>query len=142
MSTESDEVALPDGDRGAIHHVELWVADLGRAVISWGWLLEALGYQPFQVWPAGRSWRCVVVEQSPDVAGDGHDRYRPGLNHLAFHAGDRAEADDLTAAAQRHGWTLMFAHRHPHAGGPGHYAAYLENEDGFEVELVAGGAVS
>jgi hypothetical protein len=36
----------------------------------------------------------------------------------------------------------MFAHRHPHAGGPGHYAAYLENEDGFEVELVAGGAVS
>lgn len=37
------------------------------------------------------------------------------------------------------GWTLMFADRHPHAGGGGedHYAAYLENRDGFEVELVA-----
>jgi len=30
-------------------------------------------------------------------------------------------------------------HRYPHAGGPDHCAAYLENEDGFEVELVAGG---
>ena len=27
--------------------------------------------------------------------------------------------------------------RHPHAGGPEHYAAYLENGDGFEVDLVA-----
>lgn len=28
-------------------------------------------------------------------------------------------------------------HQHPHAGGPDHYAAFLESEDGFEVELVA-----
>jgi probable phosphoglycerate mutase len=31
---------------------------------------------------------------------------------------------------------LLFAERHPFAGGPGHYAAYLENADGYEVELV------
>ena len=31
----------------------------------------------------------------------------------------------------------MFRDRHPYAGGPDHYAAYLENSDGFEVELVA-----
>jgi len=31
----------------------------------------------------------------------------------------------------------MFTDRHPYAGGEGHYAAYLENADGFEVELVA-----
>jgi len=31
----------------------------------------------------------------------------------------------------------MFRDRHPHAGGPRTYAAYLENVDGFEVELVA-----
>jgi hypothetical protein len=47
--------------------------------------------------------------------------------------------DELTAAAEEHGWMLMFADRHPHAGGPEHYAAYLENGDGFEVELVATG---
>jgi hypothetical protein len=31
----------------------------------------------------------------------------------------------------------MFPERHPYAGGGQHYAAYLENDDGFEVELVA-----
>jgi hypothetical protein len=45
--------------------------------------------------------------------------------------------DALTQQATQHGWTLLFPDRHPHAGGPGHYAAYLENTDGFEVELVA-----
>jgi hypothetical protein len=33
----------------------------------------------------------------------------------------------------------MFADEHPWAGGPEHYAAYLEDRDGFEVELVASG---
>ena len=43
----------------------------------------------------------------------------------------------LAEQAPAHGWTLMFPDRHPHAGGERHYAAYLEDMDGFEVELVA-----
>jgi hypothetical protein len=31
----------------------------------------------------------------------------------------------------------MFPERSPYAGGRGHCAVYLENADGFEVELVA-----
>ena len=30
----------------------------------------------------------------------------------------------------------LFPETHPYAGGPDHYAAYLANTDGFEVELV------
>lgn len=135
-----------------IHHVELWVSDLARAVDSLGWLLGALGYTPFQDWPAGRSWRrddhYIAVEQSPALTGGDHDRRRAGLNHLAFHAGGPADVDRLAGESAAHGWRLLFADRHPHAGGPDHYAAYLENSDGFEVELVAsftpdsGGAAS
>ncbi|MCZ0980696.1 VOC family protein [Streptomyces diastatochromogenes] len=124
-----------------LHHVELWVGDLARAERSLGWLLGALGHAPFQSWEGGRSWSLgscyLVVEQSPARTSDAHDRLRPGLNHLAFHAGDRSDVDALAAEAPEHGWRLMFADRHPYAGGDGHYAAYLENEDGFEVELVA-----
>jgi catechol 2,3-dioxygenase-like lactoylglutathione lyase family enzyme len=125
-----------------LHHVELWVPDLGRAAGSLGWLLERLGWTPYQDWPAGRSWRLgetyVVVEQSPALRGDRHDRLRPGLNHLAFHVpGDRAALDALVEEAFTHGWTLLFPDRHPYAGGAEHCAAYLENADGFEVELVA-----
>ncbi|MEU6239925.1 VOC family protein [Streptomyces sp. NPDC047024] len=124
-----------------LHHVELWVPDLPRAEAEWGWLLGRLGYEPYQNWEHGRSWRLgptyVVVERSPALSGTGHDRLRPGLNHLAFHAGSPTEVDVLAAQAPEHGWQLLFPDRHPHAGGPDHYAAYLANSDGFEAELVA-----
>ena len=126
---------------GPLHHVEVWVPDLARAEGSWGWLLTALGATPFQSWEHGRSWRWddgvyVVVEQSPALTGDRHDRRAPGLNHLAFVV--PGDLDALVAAAPDHGWSLLFADRHPYAGGPEHRAAYLEDADGYEVELVAG----
>ena len=129
----------------AVHQIELWVPDLGRAERSWGWLLTRLGAEPFQACEHGRSWRWgedvgsvyVVVEQSPALAGDRHERRSPGLNHLAFRAGSPDDLAALVAEAPVHGWRLMFADRHPFAGGPDHRAAYLEDDDGYEVELVA-----
>lgn len=128
---------------GALHHVELWVRDVEASAASLGWLLERLGWTPLDTWTAGRSWRLgevyVVVEAGPDVLDEPHERRRPGLNHLALHGGSPAEVDAITTEALRHGWRLMFADRHPHADGPGTYAAYLEDGEGFEVELVAEG---
>jgi catechol 2,3-dioxygenase-like lactoylglutathione lyase family enzyme len=126
---------------GTIHHLELWVPDLPRAEASWGWLLGALGYELFQQWPEGQSWRSggtyIVLEQSPARSAFRHDRCRPGLNHLAFHVATSVDVEDLVALAPSHGWRLMFEDLHPYAGGDQHYAAYLENVDGYEVELVA-----
>ncbi len=127
--------------RGALHHVELWVPDLARATAEWGWLLTSLGYAPFQDWPDGRSWRLgptyLVVEQSPAMSGSAHQRMAPGLNHLAFHVGGRADLDAMSAAGPEHGWTELFPDRYPNAAGPDYVAAYLVNSDGFEAELVA-----
>jgi catechol 2,3-dioxygenase-like lactoylglutathione lyase family enzyme len=134
---------------GLLHHLELWVPDLARAERSWGWLLTRLGAEPFQVWEHGRSWRSgdvyVVLEESPAMTGDRHDRRSPGVNHLAFRVPEQPgpEGDDvlaldaLVAEAPAHGWTLLFPDRHPFAGGPDHRAAYLEDADGYEVELVS-----
>ena len=132
---------MTGGGRGGLHHLELWVADLEQSVPPWAWLLACLGYEPYQEWPQGRSWRLsafyVVLEHGPDVGPGGHERRRPGLNHVAFAAGGREDVDAIVARADEHGWRLLFADRHPFAGGPGHYAAYLEDAAGFEVELVA-----
>ncbi|MFY1680782.1 VOC family protein [Micromonospora sp.] len=126
---------------GGLHHVEVWVPDLAAARRSWGWLLGELGWTPYQDWPAGCSWRhgptYLVVEESPALTGRTHDRLAPGLNHLAFHAGPPHAVDRLVADAGAHGWALLFADRHPHAGGPDSYAAYLTDRQGYEVELVA-----
>lgn len=124
-----------------IHHVELWVPSLARTEASWGWLLAELGWTEFQRWPAGFSYRSgesyVVFEESPALTAREHDRLRPGLNHLAFHAGPPDQVNRLVSSAPEHGWSLLFADRHPHAGGPQTYAAYLEDRDGYEAELVA-----
>jgi len=133
--------AMAPTGTGRLHHVELWVQDLEASTVTLGWMFEQLGYTPADAWPTGRSWHgageYLVLEAGPDVEPGTHRRKRPGLNHLAFRAGDREEVERLALLAQTHGWLLMFADEHPFAGGPEHYAAYLEDAAGFEVELVA-----
>jgi hypothetical protein len=45
--------------------------------------------------------------------------------------------DGLVRDAPGHGWAPLFPDRHPFAGDPEHYAAYLEDRHGYEAELVA-----
>lgn len=124
-----------------LHHIEIWVADQEIARNTLGWLFTQLGYEISGEWSAGTSYQgageYIVLEHGPDVANAPHDRTRPGLNHLAFYAGSRQDVDQLTEAAQQHGFTVLFPDQHPFAGGHSHYAAYLESSDGFEIELVA-----
>jgi catechol 2,3-dioxygenase-like lactoylglutathione lyase family enzyme len=93
-----------------VHHIEIWVGDLDSARESWGWLLPELGWSVDQERDQGTSWRCgevyLVITRPPALSGDIHDRRLPGINHVALH------------------------------GGPDHFAAYLENEAGFKVEVV------
>ncbi|RWZ53238.1 glyoxalase [Labedella phragmitis] len=141
-----------DPHTGGLHHVELWVPDLDRASVSWGWLLRQLGWSEHERWSVGRSWilgaTYLVVEQSPAMTDSAHERTRPGLNHLAFQVGSRTRVDELSDAAPDFGWHPLFADRYPWAGGSpgdggsGHYAAYLEDADGYEVELVAAATAS
>src|SRR5439155_6334872 len=113
-------VGMDHAATGTLHHIELWVPDLVRADACWGWLLGELGYEPFQEWPDGRSWRSgptyIVVEQSPARTAFRHDRHRPGLNHLAFYVASSEQVEVLAAESVHHGWRLMFAPRHPFAG--------------------------
>lgn len=132
---------MNDDLKGALHHIELWVPNLKRAKDEWGWILCRLGYEKYQNWSNGISWRLgptyIVVEESPDLSSRDHQRTAPGLNHLAFTAGNREDVDALAGESVHHGWRPLFAEKYPNAGGTEHYAAYLVNSDGFEVELVA-----
>ncbi|CAN5494601.1 hypothetical protein BH10ACT1_BH10ACT1_35080 [soil metagenome] len=125
----------------SIHHLQLWVPDLERAEGSWGWLLTELGYELGRRWDHGCVWRqdgtAIVIEASPDmVPGMLHSRLRPGMNHVAFHVADQTAVAALVAAAPDHGWTQLPDHVH-HPMPSQLTVAYLENSDGFEVELIA-----
>jgi len=125
-----------------LHHVEIWIQDAEVARRDWGWLLARLGFAEVAQWPEGSSWQAdgayLTFTTSPNLSADAHDRRRPGLNHLAFYGGSREEVDALLADAPGHGWTPLYHDRYPHAGGPGHYAGWIENADGFKAEIVAG----
>lgn len=125
----------------SIHHLQLWVPDLRRAEASWGWLLTELGYEPARRWEHGCVWRQgttgIVIEASPDmVPGMLHSRLRPGMNHVAFNVPSQSAVAALVSAAPDHGWTELGGQpRHPLSTDLS--AAYLEDGDGFEVELIA-----
>jgi len=122
----------------AVHHLDLWVSDAVESAGEWGWLLGELGWEV-----DGSSWlhpdgTYLFLEQSPDQVDEPHDRLRPGVNHLAFLTGERGLLDRMRAESSAHGWHELFADRYPHAGGDEHTALYLENSEGFEVEIVWG----
>lgn len=126
-----------------LHHLTLWVPSLERAAPSWRWLLGQLGYALDRSTDTLLLFRhaegvAIVLEESPDmVPGMLFSRLRPGLNHVAFSLPASLGLDDVVATASEHGWSAMPSDRHPVAGGA--EVAYLEDRDGFEVELVAAG---
>lgn len=129
--------------RNPVHHIELWTSDLSISGPAFDWALSAIGWRAARDpgWSTGETWHhpsgaYVVLEQSPDISGI-HGRTRAGLNHLALRVGSRDLLDKLRSEAAVHGWSELFADRYPHAGGPEHTALFIENEEGFEIELVA-----
>ena len=124
-----------------LHHLTLWVPDLERAEASWSWLLGELGYERDDSVDRVGLFRhpsgvALVLEASPDmVPGMLYSRMRPGLNHLAFRVASPQQLTAITQRAGEHGWSTLAGDRHPITGGA--QVTYLEDRDGFEVELVA-----
>lgn len=128
--------------KGLIHHIELYVSDLKSSINFWGWFLEELGYEPFQSWESGQSWKIaetyiVFVQAEERFLDIPYHRCRVGLNHLAFHANSREQVDDMTRKLESKGVKILYKDTHPFAGGETHYAVYFEDPDRMKVELVA-----
>ncbi|MFJ7755377.1 VOC family protein [Peribacillus muralis] len=128
--------------KGFIHHIELYVSEMNRTIDFWGWFLEEMGYEPYQEWENGKSWRLaemyiVFVQAKEKYLDVPYHRGRVGLNHLAFHASSRLQVDELTTKLRSRGVPVLYADKHPFAGGEGHYAVYFEDPDRMKVELVA-----
>ena len=128
--------------QGLIHHMEIYVSDLKNSINFWGWFLEELGYESFQSWENGHSWKIgetylVFVQVEERFMDIPYHRCRVGLNHLAFHAGSRQQVDNMTKKLEQKGVKILYADKHPFAGGEKHYAVYFEDPDRIKVELVA-----
>lgn len=125
-----------------LHHVEIFVSNLNKSVEFWNWLLTELGYEQYQKWDLGISWKyqetyLVFVQAEERFLDVPYHRCRVGLNHLAFHARSREHVDDITEQLIKKEIPILYREKHPYAGGPDYYAVYFEDPDRIKVELVA-----
>lgn len=125
-----------------LHHLEIYVSDLVRSIRFWDWFLKELGYEVFQKWEKGMSWKhgetyLVFVQAEERFLDVPYHRCRVGLNHLAFHAKSKEQVLEMTKKLKSKGISILYKDRHPYAGGKNHVAVYFEDPDRIKVELVA-----
>jgi catechol 2,3-dioxygenase-like lactoylglutathione lyase family enzyme len=124
-----------------LHHLEIYVSNLSKSSEFWGWLLGELGYDPYQKWDSGISWKhgetyLVFVQAEERFLDVVYHRSRVGLNHLAFQAESRQQVDEITTRLMEKGINILYQEKHPFAGGDTHYAVFFEDPDRIKVELV------
>jgi len=132
---------LPDQGadaEGAIHHIDITVRELGRSTAFYDRVLPLLGFRRSTDAPEGPCWAGARLEVGlqPARSGAAHDRYAPGLHHLAFTAPSRAAVDALHERLVRLGIAVLDPPaEYPHYGA-GYYAVFFADPDGIKLEYV------
>jgi glyoxylase I family protein len=95
---------------------------------GFGWYLET---------PTG-SHSIHVAAASEDGAKRLHDRYSPGLHHLAWKVDSRAEVDRMHERLLSVGATILDppAEYPQYNNGRGYYAVFFTDADGLKLECV------
>jgi catechol 2,3-dioxygenase-like lactoylglutathione lyase family enzyme len=65
-----------------------------------------------------------------------HDRYSPGLHHIAWNAASRADVDAMYAHLQSIGATILDPPADYPRYGAGYYAVFFADPDGLKLEYV------
>lgn len=131
--------------RGLISHLDLNVSDPAASIRFYGVLLEYLGLERIEeepdrcVWaqqlPAGTWWGIEVRAPRGVAPRSHHERYSPGIDHLAFHADSRADVDGVHGVLVAAGYEVA----DPPAEydyTPDYYAIAFEDPDGIRLEVV------
>ncbi|MEM7024643.1 MAG: VOC family protein [Pseudomonadota bacterium] len=134
--------------RGSINHVDLTVSDLAASEPFYDSVLGYLGFAR-QTPPPGTStsrptWQhtdpgqhlfsIALCKAKPDKVA--HDRFNPGLHHLAFHAESRDDVDALHRFLISAGVTILDAPAEYPQYWPVYYAVFFSDPDGLKLEFV------
>jgi glyoxylase I family protein len=132
--------------RGSLSHLDLTVADLESSVAFYDRVLGRLGYRRRDdvgagapCWavadPSGGSFMIALKPAAPESRATRHDRYAPGLHHLAFHADSRQDVDEFHAFLLEIGARVLDPPAE-YAYTPGYYAVFFADPDGIKLEVV------
>ncbi|HRK64257.1 MAG TPA: VOC family protein [Terricaulis sp.] len=132
--------------RGALHHLDLTVRDVQASKPFYAAVLGFMGYVivddradfvDFKL-KASNGHPCFIgiAPANGPNAGRAHDRYSPGLHHVAWAAEDRDDVDALYAVLQDIGATILNAPAEYPQYSAGYYAVFFADPDGLKLEYV------
>jgi glyoxylase I family protein len=142
---------------GPPSHIDLSVADSAASIPFYSAFFEGLGFTRFRsddpefagdeprraAWfvryADGAFFGVEVRPAAPESRGRTHDRYAPGLHHLAFHADSRAAVNQVHERVVAAGGTVLDEpadYSGQDGYGDGYYAAFFADPDGVKLEAV------
>lgn len=129
--------------RGSIHHLDLTVRDPWASRDFYASVLGFLGYRLAAAHERGLDFDLARPEGFCSIGimkaqGDfrPHDRYSPGLHHVAWSAESRADVDALHELLKEIGAKVMDPPaEYPRYGDP-YYAVFFADPDGLKLEFV------
>lgn len=132
--------------RGAIHHIDLTVRDPWASAAFYDAVLGFMGYRRSHQDGRGIDWSITapggnihsvgIVAAQSDHAARPHDRYSPGLHHLAWRAASREDVDRLHALLLTISARVLDAPAEYPQYAPGYYAVFFADPDGLKLEYV------
>jgi glyoxylase I family protein len=136
--------------RRLVHHIDLTVSDLARSRVFYESVLGFLGYRRSADHDNGSDWDRIgepfhsigILIAHGEGAVRTHDRYAPGLHHLAWTSDSREDVDRLHTLLQEIGATILDAPADYPRYGPDYYAVFFADPDGLKLEYVFGTTAS
>ena len=132
--------------RGMVNHIDLTVVDPARSLSFYEAVLGFMGYKRVSTHERGYDFDLRTPEGAFSSVGvmraDGegrtrkHDRYSPGLHHLAWTAESRDDVDRLHKLLVDIGATVLDAPAEYPRYGHGYYAVFFADPDGLKLEYV------
>ncbi|MGE0766324.1 MAG: VOC family protein [Hyphomicrobiaceae bacterium] len=133
--------------RGVVHHIDLTVANPDRSFAFYDAVLTTLGYRLARREERGFDWHLrsplgvhsiAVVKASEYGKLRSHDRYSPGLHHVAWGVDCRDDVDRICEVVQRIGGRILDlpADYPQYNSGCGYYAVFFADPDGLKLECV------
>jgi glyoxylase I family protein len=134
--------------RGSINHLDLTVGDVAVSEPFYDAVLGWLGFERLELPPGTTSvrptWhathpaqRLLSIALCQARPGSGpHDRFTPGLHHLAFQAESREDVDACHRFLLERGVTVLDPPAEYPQYWPVYYAVFFADPDGLKLEFV------
>ena len=121
-----------------IEHIDLTVSDVQRSLLFYEKVMPALGFRKLGA-DEGHRWAnahlSIEIRPATGAKDARHDRYSPGLHHLAFRARTRGDVDWFHQFLVKNKLEVLDSPADYPQYGEGYFAVFFADPDGLKLEL-------